>query len=41
MTKIIQGISNLTYNDKLKYLNLHTLERRRLRVDLFKWVKDF
>ena len=44
MTKIFQGIRNLTYKDRLKHLNLHSLERRRLRGDLievFQWVKSF
>ena len=29
MTKMIQGIRNLTYKDRLKHLNLHSSERRR------------
>ena len=44
MTKTIQGIRNLTYKDRLKDLNLHSLEKRRVGVDLievFKWVKAF
>ena len=36
MTKMIQGIRNLTYKDILKHFNLHCLERRRLRGDLYK-----
>ena len=39
---MIQGIRNLTYKNSLKHLNLHSLERRRVREDLikvFKWVK--
>ena len=39
MTKIIQGIRN---KERLKHLNLLSLERRRIRGDLtkvFKWVK--
>ena len=32
MTKIIQGIRNFTYKDRLKHLNLHSLEERRIRV---------
>ena len=42
---MIQGIRNLTYKDKLKHLNLHSLEKRRLRRDLkkkvSKWFKGF
>ena len=44
ITKIIQRLRNLTYKDRVKYLNLHSLERRSVRGDLiemFKWVKDF
>ena len=44
MTEMVQGIRNLTYKDRLKHLNLHSLERRRVRGDLievFKWVKGF
>ena len=44
MTEIIQGKRNLTYKDRLKHLNLHSLERRRIRGDLievFQWVKDY
>ena len=44
MTKMIQRIRNLTYKDRLKHFNLHSLERRRVRGDLievFKWVKGF
>ena len=42
MTKIIHGISNLSYNDRLKALGLHSLERRRCRgdmIEVFKWKK--
>ena len=41
---MIHGIRNLPYEDRLKSLNLHSLERRRVRGDLievFKWVKGF
>ena len=41
---MIQGIRNLTYRERLKSLNLHSLERRRIRGDLievYKWVKGF
>ena len=34
MTKMIQGLRNLSYKDRLKRLNLHSLERRRVRGDL-------
>ena len=42
MTKMIQGLRNIPYKDRLKQLNLHSLERRRARGDLievYKWVK--
>ena len=41
MTKMIQRIRNFSYESKLKLLELHSLERRRVRGDLievFKWV---
>ena len=42
---MIQGIRNSTYRERLKSLNLHSLERRRIRGDLievlYKWVKGF
>ena len=44
MTKMIQGIGNLTYKDRLKYLNLHSLEKRRVGknlIEMFKLVKGF
>lgn len=44
MTKMISGIRNLDYKDRLERLQLHSLERRRLRGDLievFKWVRGF
>ena len=44
MTKMIHGIRNLNYKDRLKRLQLHSLERRRVRGDLievFKWIKGF
>ena len=41
MTKMIQGQRNLTYKDRLKRLNLHSLERRARgdMIEVFKWVK--
>ena len=38
MTKMIQGLRNLPYKDKLKRLNLHSLERRtrRDKIEIFK-----
>ena len=42
MTKMIPGLRNLPYQDRLKKLNLHSLERRRVRgdmIEVFKWVK--
>ena len=42
MTKMIQGLRNLPYKDRLKCLNLHSLERRRARgdmIEVYKWVK--
>ena len=39
---MIQGLRNLSYRERLKRLNLHSLERKRARVDLievYKWVK--
>ena len=42
MTKIIQGMRNIPYKDRLNRLNLHSLERRRARgdmVEVYKWVK--
>ncbi len=44
MTKMIQGLRNLPYQDRLKHLNLHSLEERSVRgklKDVFKWVKGF
>ncbi len=41
---MIQGIRNLSYEDRLKHLNLHSLERRRVRGDLievYKWMRGF
>ena len=44
MTRMIQGLKNLTYQDRLKHLKLHSLERRRVRgdmIEVFKWFKGF
>ena len=44
MTKMIHGMRNLSYEDRLKRLNLHSLERRRVRgdmIEVFKWIKGF
>ncbi len=41
---MIQGVRNLPYEDRLKHLNLHSLERRTLRGDLievYKWMKGY
>ena len=42
MTKMIHNIRNLSYEDRLRKLNLHSLERRRIRgdmIEVFKWYK--
>ena len=42
LTEMIQGLRYLPYKDRLKHHTLHSLERRRARVDMievFKWVK--
>ena len=42
MTKMICEVRGLLYENRLKRLNLHSLERRRVRGDLievFKWMK--
>lgn len=42
MTKMIQGLRNLPYKERLSRLNLHSLERRRVRgdmIEVYKWVK--
>ena len=41
---MIEGIRNFSYERRLKFLELHSLVRRRVRGDLiepFKWVKGF
>ena len=44
MSKRIQGMRNILYEARLRVLNLHSLERRRLRRDLieiFKWYRGY
>ena len=44
MTKRIQGMRDIPYERRLRLLNLHSLERRRLRGDLievFKWYRGY
>ena len=44
MTKMIHGLRSLPYGERLRRLNLHSLERRRVRGDLmevFKWIKGY
>ena len=44
MTKMIHNIRHLSYEDRLKSLNLHSLERCRVRGDMIevcKWFKGF
>ena len=44
MTKRIQGMRDIPYERRLRMLNLHSLERRRLRGDLievFKWYRGY
>ena len=39
---MIQGLGNLPYRDRLKHLNLQSLERRRARgdmIEVYKWAK--
>jgi len=41
-TKMVQGIQHLNYDDRLNYLGLMRLEKRRVRSDLietFKFIK--
>ncbi len=33
-TRLVSGIRHITYEDRLQRLSLHSLQRRRLRVDL-------
>ena len=37
LTRMIQGLRNLTYQDRLEYLKSHSLERRRVQGDLMKY----
>ena len=40
----MQEIKNISYEARLKALNLHSLERSRLRgnlMEVFKWHKDY
>ncbi len=42
MTKMIQGLRNLPYEERLKQLNFHSKERRRVRgdmIEVYKWMK--
>ena len=42
ITKMIQGLKNLLYEDRLKRLiNFHSLERRARgnMIEVFKWIK--
>ncbi len=39
MTKMIQGLRTLQYQERLRRLNLHSLERRRVRGDLIEVFK--
>ena len=44
MTKKIQGMHNIPYERRLKLLDLHSLERRRIRgdmIEVFKWQKGY
>ena len=44
MTKKIQGLRNLPYRERLRHLNLHSLERRRVRgdmIEVYKWMKGY
>ena len=41
MSKRIQGLRNVPYEARLKGLNLHSLERRKLMGDLIKWYRAY
>ena len=38
---MIQGLRKLPYKDRLKHLNIHSLDRRARgdRIEVYKWVK--
>ena len=38
-TKLVHGLENLTYNDRLEELGLTRLDKRRLRSDLIETFK--
>jgi len=38
-TKLVQGIQHLNYDDRLNYLGLMRLEKRRVRSDLIETSK--
>lgn len=41
MTKIFQGVVNLSTEENLKHLDLHSLEWRRMRgnlIEVYKWL---
>jgi len=40
-TKRLPGLSNYTYNERLSFLNIPTLEQRRMRADLILCYKIF
>ena len=43
MTKMITGMGNIIYENRLKQLNLHSLGRLRVRrdlIELFKWLRE-
>ena len=42
MTKMVEGMRNFPYEERLERLNIHSLQTKRVRGDLievFKWVK--
>ena len=40
-TKLVKGCKNMSYDDRLKYLRLHSLKGRRTRGDLIQTYKIF